>query len=82
MRLQSADVDIASEGWNRLALSIVGNDLGDSPITGSVPAQDGLCRPVPGSSHRSWAAVTTVACLSKVSLTGGVGFPGAVNGAQ
>ena len=77
-----SNVDISSEGRNCLPLSIVGDDLRNSPVTGGVPADDGLRRPVPALPSWARAAVTAVPGLPQVALTGGVGLPSAVNGAE
>lgn len=77
-----SNVDISSEGRNCLPLSIVGDDLRNSPVTGGVPADDGLRRPVPALPCWARAAVTAVPGLPQVALTGGVGLPSAVNGAE
>jgi len=79
---QSANVNISSKAWNRFPFSVVGDDLGNSPVTGSVSAQDGLSRPVPCSSNRSRASIAAVLGLSQVTLTGGVRLPGTIKGAE
>jgi len=73
---------VAGKGGNRLSLAIVGNNLGNSPITGSVPVQDCLRSSISGGSNWSRAAVTAVSGLPEVAITGGIGLPGPVHCAQ
>jgi len=80
--VNDSNVDVPGEGWDCLPLSIVGNNLGNSPVTGRVPAEDGLRSSVPGAPCRPRTAVTAVPGLPEVPGTGGVGLPGAVHCAQ
>ena len=80
--VNDSNVDVPGEGWDCLPLSIVGNNLGNSPVTGRVPAADGLRRPVPALPCRARAAVTPVPGLPQVPVTGRVGLPGPVNRAE
>jgi len=80
--INNSNIDVAGKGGNRLPLPVVGNDLGNSPVTGGVPVLDCLRSSISGGSDWSWAAVTAVSGLPEVAITGGVGLPGPVHCAQ
>ena len=80
--INNSNIDVAGKGGNRLPLPVVGNDLGNSPVTGGVPVLDCLRSSISGGSDWSWAAVTAVSGLPEVAITGGVGLPGPVHCTQ
>ena len=77
--VNNSNIDVSGKGGHRLSLPIVGNNLGNSPVTGRVPVQDRLRSSVPGLSHWARAAVTAVSGLPEVAIAGGVGLPGTVH---
>jgi len=76
------NIDVSGERWNSLSLSVIGNNLWNSPVTGCVPVKDGLSGSVPGPSNWSWTAIAAVSGLPQVATAGWVGLPGAVHAAQ
>lgn len=82
LSVNESNVDISCERRNSFPLPIVSNNLGNSPVAGRVPVQDGLSSSVSGLPSRSRTAVTAVPGLSEVAAAGGIGLPGAVHGAQ
>ena len=80
--VNDSNVDVPGEGWDCLPLSIVGNNLGNSPITGSVSVQDCLSSSISGASNRARAAVTAVSGLPEVTIAGRIGLPGPVHCAE
>jgi len=79
---KSSNVDISSKARNRFSFSIVGDDLWDSSITGSVSCQDGLSSSVSGSSSRSRTSIATISRFSQVALTCWVRLPCAIKRAE
>jgi len=82
LSVNNSNIDVAGKGGNRLPLSIVGNDLGNSPVTGGVPVLDCLRSSISGGSDWAWAAVTAISGLPAVTVAGGIGLPGPVHCAQ
>ena len=66
--VDAADVDVAGEARHGLPVPGVGDDLGHAAVAGGVPAQDGLCCPVPLAADGAGAAVTPVPGLPQVPL--------------
>jgi len=73
------NVDVSGKTWNILSAAVASDGLWHSPVRHSVLVQDSLRRSVSGSTSRTWAAVATIAQISSVALTGGVGRPGAIS---
>jgi len=77
--VNNSNIDVSGKGGHRLSLPIVGNNLGNSPVTGRVPVQDCLRSSVSGLSHWPRAAVAAVSGLPEVAIAGGIGHPGPVH---
>ena len=82
LSVNNSNIDVSGKRGNRLSLPIVGDNLGNSPVTGSVPVQDCLRSSISGGSGGSWAAVTAVSGLPEVAIAGGIGLPGPVHCAE
>jgi len=82
LSVNNSNIDVSGKRGNRLSLPIVGDNLGNSPVTGSVPVQDCLRSSIPGCTDRSWAAIAAVSGLPEVAEAGGIGLPGAVHCAE
>jgi len=73
------NVDVSGKTWNILSPAVASDRLWHSPVRHSVLVEDSLRRSVSGSTSRTWAAVATIAQISSVALTSGVGRPGAIS---
>lgn len=82
LSVNNSNIDVSGKRGNRLSLPIVGDNLGNSPVTGSVPVQDCLRSSIPGCTDRSWAAIAAVSGLPEVAEAGGIRLPGAVHCAE
>jgi len=76
------NIDVTSKARHTLPGPAVCDHLGYSSVTDLVLVENCLRSPIPSSSLGSWTPVTSILGVPQISLTRGVGSPGAVRSTQ